>query len=344
MNNYFSHDSNARNSDKLIPLRMRWGAEGYGIYFMILERLREEPEYTSVKDYNMIAFDLRVDTGKVKSVIEDFGLFVFTEDGKYFYSESFKRRMTQKDEKSKKLSEAGKKGNERRWKNNAGNQQENHQPIATQSPPDRICDENLSQEKKRKEKESKDNITPLSPNGDIPQGELEFPLDENFESPVKPPGEKEKSSAKKEKESDRELVNKIVNYYHEKCPGLATVKTITDKRVSTVMARVRQHGKDKVAEMIERAGASNFLAGDNQRGWIADFDWIFKPTNFVKVYEGKYDNRNRTSKELPASGREGVIGNGNNPRRNDAENKRAERDALGEIARQVLHRSMPKEF
>ena len=349
MNNYFSHDSNARNSDKLIPLRMRWGAEGYGIYFMILERLREEPEYTSVKDYNMIAFDLRVDTGKVKSVIEDFGLFVFTEDGKYFYSESFKRRMTQKDEKSKKLSEAGKKGNERRWKNNAGNQQENHQSIATQSPPDRICDENLSQEKKRKEKErkekeSKDNITPLSPNGDIPQGELEFPLDENFESPVKPPGEKEKSSAKKEKESDRELVNKIVNYYHEKCPGLATVKTITDKRVSTEMARVRQHGKDKVAEMIERAGASNFLAGDNQRGWIADFDWIFKPTNFVKVYEGKYDNRNRTSKELPASGREGVVGNGNNPRWNDAENKRAERDALGEIARQVLHRSMPKEF
>lgn len=163
MNNYFSHDSNARNSDKLIPLRMRWGAEGYGIYFMILERLREEPGYTSVKDYNMIAFDLRVDTGKVKSVIEDFGLFVFTEDGKYFYSESFKRRMTQKDEKSKKLSEAGKKGNERRWKNNTDNQQENCHPIAAQSPPDRICDENLSQGKKRKEKESKDNIPPISP-------------------------------------------------------------------------------------------------------------------------------------------------------------------------------------
>lgn len=204
--------------------------------------------------------------------------------------------------------------------------------------------QNKEYKESKEGKESKEEINNLSPNGDIPQGELEFPLDENFESPVKPPGEKEKSSAKKEKESDRELVNKIVNYYHEKCPGLATVKTITDKRVSTVMARVRQHGKDKVAEMIERAGASNFLAGDNQRGWIADFDWIFKPTNFVKVYEGKYDNRNRTSKELPASGREGVVGNGNNPRRNDAENKRAERDALGEIARQVLHRSMPKEF
>ena len=102
MNNYFPHDSNARNSDKLIPLRARFGAEGYGIYFMLIERLREESSYMSVKDYNMLAFDLRVDSGKVKSVIEDFGLFAFTEDGKCFYSESLMRRMKVKDEKSEK--------------------------------------------------------------------------------------------------------------------------------------------------------------------------------------------------------------------------------------------------
>lgn len=102
MNNYFSHDSNARNSDKIIPLRAKLGAEGYGIYFMILERLREEPDYMSVKDYNMLAFDLRVDAAKVKAVVENFGLFAFTEDGKCFYSESFMRRMRTKDEKSEK--------------------------------------------------------------------------------------------------------------------------------------------------------------------------------------------------------------------------------------------------
>ena len=92
LTSYFPHDSNARNSDKLIRLRMRHKASGYGVFFMILERLREEPEYMSVKDYNMIAFDLREDASLIKSVIEDFGLFVFTEDGKYFYSESFKKR------------------------------------------------------------------------------------------------------------------------------------------------------------------------------------------------------------------------------------------------------------
>ena len=111
MNNFFSHDSNARNSDKLIPLRARLGAEGYGIYFMILERLREEPTYTSVKDYNMLAFDLRVDAAKVKAVVEDFGLFVFTDDGKYFYSEGFIRRMKIKDQQS----QSAQKAAEIRW-------------------------------------------------------------------------------------------------------------------------------------------------------------------------------------------------------------------------------------
>ncbi|NLH46814.1 MAG: DUF4373 domain-containing protein [Acholeplasmataceae bacterium] len=118
MNNYFSHDSNARNSDKLIPLRMKLGAEGYGIYFMLLERLRDEKDYMSIKDYNMLAFDLRVDASKVKSVIEDFRLFVFTEDGKYFYSEGFKKRMDIKDIESIKRSEAGKKGAAKRWGGN----------------------------------------------------------------------------------------------------------------------------------------------------------------------------------------------------------------------------------
>lgn len=114
---YFPHDSNARNSDKLIRLRMRHKAAGYGVYFMILERLREEPEYMSVKDYNMIAFDLREDASLIKSVVEDFGLFVFTEDGKYFYSESFKQRMSVKDEKAKKRSEAGGKSAAQKWGN-----------------------------------------------------------------------------------------------------------------------------------------------------------------------------------------------------------------------------------
>ena len=122
---YFSHDCNARNDGKVIPLRIRHGAAGYGVYFMILERLRSENDYMSIKDYNILAFDFRVDASLVKSVVEDFGLFVFTDDGKYFYSESFTKRMSNLDEARERRSKAA----AQRWKsddtveNNADAQQ-----------------------------------------------------------------------------------------------------------------------------------------------------------------------------------------------------------------------------
>lgn len=114
-NSYFTHDSNARNDEKIIKLRMRYGAEGYGIFFMLLERMREETDYTSVKDYNMLAFDFRTSASLIKSVVEDFGLFSFTEDGERIYSESFLKRMEIKDEKSGRRSKAGQKGAAIRW-------------------------------------------------------------------------------------------------------------------------------------------------------------------------------------------------------------------------------------
>lgn len=155
MNSYFSHDSNARNDVKLIQVRMsKLGAAGYGIYWMIIERLREEQDYMSIKDYNAIAFDLRVDASDVKSVIEDFGLFVFTDDGKYFYSKSLNNRMAMKDEKSKKLSEAGKLGAQKRWLSYGEDLEKNGHPIATPYK----NDGNKSKVKESKVNKSKKNV------------------------------------------------------------------------------------------------------------------------------------------------------------------------------------------
>lgn len=132
--NYFSHDSNARNDEKLVRLRMRHGAAGYGVYFMLLERLREEADYMSAKDYNMIAFDLRVDAAIVKSVVEDFGLFTFTDDGKCFYSESFTRRMDIKDTLRRQRSEGGKIGMKNRWNKDQGEQDKEVKPQPKAAP------------------------------------------------------------------------------------------------------------------------------------------------------------------------------------------------------------------
>lgn len=161
MNNcYFPHDSNARNSKKILRLRRSLGAEGYGTYFMLLERLREEQDFTCDADYEMLSYDLRVEAGIIKSVVEDFGLFELNEDRTKFHSVGFDERMDIKDQKSI----AGKKGADARWGKKVekpSGMAQNGTNIAPVIAND-VCHDSANgsssdKEKKSKEKESKEN-------------------------------------------------------------------------------------------------------------------------------------------------------------------------------------------
>ena len=276
---YFSHDSNARNSEKLIRLRMRHKAAGYGVFFMILERLREEPNYMSVKDYNVIAFDLRDDASLIKSVVEDFGLFVFTEDGKYFYSESFSRRMGIKDDEKAKRSEAGKKGMARRWANaqkSAENPSENNTVITMLSENDNnsvttVENSITSKVKKSKVKNNKEK----SPKGDTKKDELSLP------APVK--------------NEPVDFVG-LQSYFNETFKNkLPMVANMTEARRKAVKARIAEYNKDTVSLVLQKVLASPFLLGCNDRNWKCDFDWIFKAANFTKILEGNYDEKRNSN-------------------------------------------------
>lgn len=68
------------------------------------------------------------------------------------------------------------------------------------------------------------------------------------------------------------------------------IKDIKGKRQDTVRARVRERGKKSLIIVFENAAKSDFLNGKNERGFIASFDWLVAPNNFIKVLEGNYDN------------------------------------------------------
>ena len=101
---YFSHDSNARNDEKIIALRMEMGWEGYGLYWAIVEMLRDTANYAMQNSYNSIAYSLHSDSETIGKVIEDFDLFEAKEG--LFFSESLKNRMEIKERKSTKAREA----------------------------------------------------------------------------------------------------------------------------------------------------------------------------------------------------------------------------------------------
>ena len=106
---YFSHDSNARNDQRLMKVRMQYGMEGYGIYFGLIEILREQHQYTLyIDDLNGVAFDLRVDIDMIQDIVLNYNLFQI--EGDLFYSNSSKRRMEKLDLIKEKRAEAGRLG------------------------------------------------------------------------------------------------------------------------------------------------------------------------------------------------------------------------------------------
>ena len=76
--------------------------------------------------------------------------------------------------------------------------------------------------------------------------------------------------------------------------GLNKLINIKNKRLKSLKARVKEYGVDKVLLAIENIKQSDFLKGDNERGWVVDFDWLLKPNNFIKVLENKYKNNKKT--------------------------------------------------
>lgn len=289
INKYFPHDSNARNSERLIRLRMRHKAAGYGVYFMILERLREEPGYMSVKDYNVIAFDLREDASLIKSVVEDFGLFVFTDDGKYFYSESFSERMEIMDKAREKKSMAGKAGMANRYSKKAAPLQHCCNTVITplqQCCSDVVTEGGESGNKKNKIKEKK--IYPYSPSGELSPGEPDT-LYRKTEVPPIP-----RSARPLSPDYD---CSEVMQDFNGRFAGiLPSVTRITEPRKKAISAMISEYGYDSIAKVFDNVQASQFLTGGGAKGWKADFDWIFRPANYVKILEGNYAEQHSNSK------------------------------------------------
>jgi len=75
---YFSHDFHARSDEKILKLLQKERWEGYGLYWAIVEKLYESGGSIS-EDYDVLAYDLRTDTEKIYSIINNFSLFEIEE-------------------------------------------------------------------------------------------------------------------------------------------------------------------------------------------------------------------------------------------------------------------------
>ncbi len=164
---YFPHDCNARNDPKILALRSVFGAEGYGVYWMLIEILREQPDYklqVTKYLYHALAMQMQVQKERLQEIVEaccnefvEGGSPLLVNDGQYLYSSSLLRRMERVDT----VSEARRAAARKRWEIGACKDSDGD----SGSTPDANAEHKQSKENKRKEKErkSEQSITPPIP-------------------------------------------------------------------------------------------------------------------------------------------------------------------------------------
>lgn len=272
---YFPHDSNAKDDPKCLMLIEQLGCEGYGIYWILIEVLRDQPDYCyPVNLLPALARRFNTTAEKIKAVVGCYDLFTIR-DETVFFSESLVRRMNYVEEKRKKLSDAGKRGNEKRWKES----DQKTKKIATQSPPDNHANATQSQVKESKGKEIINNQRLLCDN-------KLSPVSDSFKN----------NSEIKTKTEDLECKPDyalVVELYHENCKAFPKVFKLSDSRKTKIRIRLEEMKNDySILETIfKKMGESKFLQGDNKTGWKASFDWLFEnEKNWVKVIEGNYES------------------------------------------------------
>lgn len=142
---------------------------GYGIYWAIVEDLYNNANALRT-DYEGIAFDLRVHSEIVASVVQDFDLFEIS--GNFFGSKSVKRRLDERNIKSVKARESA----SYRWSNaNALRPESDRNAIKERKGKEskgKILTKEIQKEKEKinkKEKEKVEIFPELKPRNPIPK-------------------------------------------------------------------------------------------------------------------------------------------------------------------------------
>lgn len=127
---FFSHDFNARNDPKLVAVQQKYGLEGLGAYWCIIENLYEQNGMLEVSKVGALAYQLHGDAKMIKDVVFEFGLF--KNDGQFYWSESVNKRLKKRANIADKRRQAA----QSRWRLEEQPEEAQESPVPEDSTPD----------------------------------------------------------------------------------------------------------------------------------------------------------------------------------------------------------------
>lgn len=154
---YFQHDSNARGDPKCVRLRRLHGLAGYGLYWCVIECLREADNFQlPLAQIDDLVFELRTTREIFDALFEITDLL--DHDETYFWSNRLKREMEKMNRRREQASEAGKASGRRRLPELQTNVEPPLNERPTPDEPPLNSEENQSNGIELKEKKREDKI------------------------------------------------------------------------------------------------------------------------------------------------------------------------------------------
>ena len=96
------------------------------------------------------------------------------------------------------------------------------------------------------------------------------------------------------KNSKAEMLLKVWN---DNCGKLPKAKALNPARTRSVLARLKEHPDLEVwAKAARDIARSPFHSGQNERGWVADFDYFIQPKTIMKSIEGSFNSKQQEKK------------------------------------------------
>jgi hypothetical protein len=152
---WFRHDSSAHDDPKILELIAAHGWEGYGVFWAIVEALRECDGYKiPSRSIPGLCFRMRIEQSIIDSMIE-IGLLV--ESDEMIYSESLLERMEEWDIKRQRCRAAASLGGKAKAERTRSESVANAKANAKQTPTDCSADALPRREEKRREEKRRIN-------------------------------------------------------------------------------------------------------------------------------------------------------------------------------------------
>lgn len=152
---YFPHQYNAHDDEKLQRVVIDHGLVGYAVFFLLLEYLGQKKDRALTKDfYKVLAWNYRIDEEIVRSVVEDYDLFEVSDN--HFSSDGLNARMAILDEKIAKRRAAGAIGGQKRVANLKQNSSNAQAMLEENQANSKQCLSNVEAKSSNKRREDKE--------------------------------------------------------------------------------------------------------------------------------------------------------------------------------------------